>query len=300
MIALGLTPAERADLIADVMRERGLRRVFAFMPERFALPGWSRIDEPVRELDGAPGRYIDWPKVIFYTYYYPLLQTITSDSLVVVHEGLRTQNRHDLAYNCLRNYLNLTPHVLVLQTLPIIAEPIDAMILIDWVTRSKWKREPFAPHMLDEVQVVGRALRPTFEALPVTVDTKTRAAYEATKAKLLAELRSDGDRDPHNLPRQLALIGGRARKAAIGDAPYLARNARLGGDVATFADVADARPRALLELPHNFIQYADALAVTRQEHARVAVTDLKVDGWYFDRYTAWAGRVADAATALHG
>jgi hypothetical protein len=32
----------------------------------------------------------------------------------------------------------------------------------------------------------------------------------------------------------------------------------------------------------------------------VLVTELKVDGWYFERFEAWAGRVRDAYATLRG
>jgi hypothetical protein len=297
---LGHTPVERAEMIRATMVERGLTKVVVFTPRRFCLPGWDReLLDPSTEI-GAPGLFIDWPNIVMYRYYYPLLERIDPDTLIVVNEGLRTQNRHDLGYNCLRNYLQRTPHVLVFQTLPIIAEPDDVMILIDWVTRSKWKRDAFAPSMLSEVRVVGRSLLPAFTVRAVETDARTKATYAATKARLLAELREDGDKDPHVLPRNLALVGGGARFRALNGHAYLARNQRLGGDVATFRDVADDRARLLLEVPHNFVDYADALAVTRQANATLLVSDLAVDRWYFDRYTAWAGRVRDVATALHG
>ncbi len=301
MILLGLSPAERAEAIRARAAEVQASKVYVISPARFHLPGHVEMTNPETECDGRPGLFIDWPSVILYRYYYRLLQEIGPDTLLVVNEGLRTQNRHDLAYNCIRAYANRTPHILVLSTFPIIDQPDDVMTLIDWVTRSKWKRDPFDPSMLSEVEVRGRVPVPTFEAVHVEVDQRTRDAYAAEKAKVLAELRADGDKDPHVLPRALHLVSGRAKLAHVRPGvSYLGRNNRFRVEgLETWRDVATEGERTAFELPHNLIDVADALAVTRATHVPVLVADTKADRWYFERVQGWAGRVRDAASALH-
>lgn len=303
MIYLGLTRAERAEEIRRYMGEHGIRKVFVLSPARFSLPGWDReMTEPETECDGRPGLFVDWPHVIFYRWYYRLLQVIDQDTLLVVNEGLRTQNRHDLSYNCVRQYLQQTRHVLVFSTLPMIDTMDDFMVLVDWVTRSRWKREPFAPAMLAEVVVRGRAIVPEFVPVFVPVTPKIHTAYAVTKERLLAEIRDDVDKDPHQLPRQLHLVAGPAKvsQVALG-LPAIGRNNRfkLPG-METYRTVAEEGERTVFEWPHNFLDYADALAVTRAPRARVLLADTKADRWYLDRFNAWAGRLADAAAALHG
>jgi hypothetical protein len=303
VIYLGLTGAEKADAIRAYVAEHRPGKVYVISPRRFQIPGWTEeMTEPETECDGTRRLFIDWPSVIKYRYYYRLLQEINGDTLVVINEGLRTQNRHDLAYNCIRNYLNQTQHVLVFNTLPIIDQPDDVMVLIDWTTRSRWRREPFSPAMLSEVRVRVRALVPSFEAIHVQVDAKTRTIYAAEKDRLLAEVRADGDKDPHVLPRNLALVSGRAKLAArSSDRRYLGRNDRFKvPGLETYREVATEGQRTLFELPHNVIDYADALAITRAPHAPVLVADLPADRWYFERAQGWARRARDAATALHG
>lgn len=301
MILLGLSPAERVEAIRSRAAEVGARKVFVISPRRFAPPGYAEMADPETECDGRPGLFVDWPSVIKYRFYYRLLQEIDGDTLLVICEGLRTQNRHDLSYNCIRAYTYRTPHVLVLNTFPIIDQPNDVMVLIDWVTRSRWKREPFGPSMLAEVEVYGRVPVPSFEAVHVAVDQRTRDAYAAEKEKVLAELRADGDRDPHVLPRALHLVSGRAKLAHVRPGVrYLGRNDRLKvPGLETWREVATEGERAAFELTHNLIDVADALAVTRAAHVPVLVADTKADRWYFERVQGWAGRVRDAASALH-
>lgn len=302
MIAIGFTAEQRSAIIRDRIDEVKAKKVFVISPARFPIPGWSEeMKDPTTEADGAHRLFIDWPSVILYRYYYRLLQEIDGDTLLVINEGLRTQNRHDLSYNCIRAYANRTPHVLVLNTWPIIDQADDVMVLIDWVTRSRWKRDPFSPDMLSEIIVLGRTPIPTFEAIPVHVDQKTHDAYATEKAKLLAQIRSDGDKDPHILPRTLHLMSGKAKLAHVREgANYLGRNNRFKiQGLETWRAVADRGDRVAFELPHNMIDVADALAVTGARHVPVLVADTKADRWYFERVQGWAGRVRDAASALH-
>ena len=71
-------------------------------------------------------------EIIQYKFYYRLLQEIGKDTLLVVNECLRMQNRYDLTYNCLRLFLQQTPHALVFQYLPIIDTIADFMVLFDF------------------------------------------------------------------------------------------------------------------------------------------------------------------------
>jgi hypothetical protein len=54
----------------------------------------------------------------------------------------------------------------------------------------------------------------------------------------------------------------------------------------------------VLEFCHNVIDFADFLALTRQQRVEAMVADLNVDRWYFDRYTAWAERIRDAYATI--
>ena len=301
MILLGLSPAQRAEAIRARTAEVRARKVYVICPARFAPPGHVEMTNPETECDGRQGLFIDWPSVILYRYFYRLLQEIDGDTLLVIDHGLRTQNRHDLSYNCIRNYAQQTPHVLVLSTFPIIDQPDDVMVLIDWVTRSRWKRDPFDPAMLSEVQVHGRTLVPTFEPVHVPVDDRPRATYAAVRDRLLAEVRADGDKDPHNLPRALHLVSGKAKLAHVrAGVSYLGRNNRFKlPALETWREVATPGERTAFELPHNLIDVADALTVTRAPTVPVLVADTKADRWYFERAQGWAGRVARAASAFH-
>lgn len=294
MICLGYPDDEKRAAIARYQSAHDIRKTVVISADDFPLP--------VPDTDQV--KYSD---VIMYVTFYRLLQEIDRRTLVVLNECLRTQNRYDLAYNCIRNYLNQTEHALVFQFLPQIDTAEDFMALFDWATRSRWKRRAFdADLILRETQVSVRRHPLAFTAVPVATSARTRARYAAEREKLFREL---GNRDPHMLPRQLYLLGG-ADKAdyirgqalplfASGGGRYVARNQRLGlAQVVSYAQAGPPAPYTLVELPHRFIDFADFLMRTGQTASDVLVADLKVDAWYFQRYTDWMGRLNDTYASL--
>lgn len=304
MIWLGLDDAAKADVVARFRAERDIRKMFVLSPKRFA-PSFApeQMTAPETQCDGRDGLFIDWPDLIQYRFYYRLLQQIDASTLVVVNECLRTQNRHDLTYNCVRNYLNQTPHVLVFQYLPIIDMAADMMTLFDFVTRSRWKREPFDAELVRrEAHVHVEPAAPALHAIRFEAPASTHAAYARERAALFDAVRADPEKDPHVIPRNLLLVSGKAKLPHVDAARrYAGRNNRfkLAG-LDTWREVATPEPRVAFELPHNFGELADALAVTRQRTLDVLVSDTKADRWYFDRFAAWAERVRNVTAALHG
>lgn len=181
------------------------------------------------------------------------------------------------------------------------------MILFDFDTRSRWKRRPFDPALvLDNAEVHVKPFPLAFERIDVPVSSATRNKYAKERARLFANL---GARDPHILPRQLYLIGGKDKLAYIerhsrqpslwdgADAQhpgrYVARNKRLGREcIITYDQVTPTGgPYTILELPHRFIDFSDYLRTTWQARTPVLVADLRVDQWYFSRYSEWRDRL---------
>lgn len=300
-IFIGYSDTEKQGIVAEYVARHGIRKTVVIAPEKFPLP-----------IDGADA--IKYTDVIMYVTYYRLLQEIDGDTLVVINECLRTQNRYDLTYNCIRNYLNQTSHQLVFQTLPQIDTRDDFMILFDFDTRSRWKRQSFDAQLIrDNAQVHVQPYPVNFHRIDVPTSAATKSKYNRERERLFAEL---GAKDPHTLPRNLYLIGGKDKLAFINHAAqaapslfdgaaidaglYVARNQRLGdARIVTYDNVTpDGGPYTIVELPHRFIDFSDFLTVTRQAQSRVLVADLKVDAWYFDRYTAWKERICGAYADL--
>lgn len=301
MIYLGLDDLKKHQLVRAYCAKYEIRKVYVLSPARFA-PAFAaeHMTDPTAQGDGRPGLYIDWPDIILYRYFYKLMQEVDRHTLVVVNECLRTQNRHRLTYNCIRNFLNQTEHRLIFQYLPIIESEEDFMTLFDFDTRSQWKREHFKVELLKEAGVVCEPVPVQIQPIHVPVDAKTLATYAREKAALLAEVRSDPEKDPHLIPRNLLLVSGKAKLGAVDPARrYVGRNNRFKlPNVETYKDVRGEGARVVFELPHNFLDFTDLLTVSRQHAVEVLTTNTKADAWYLARYQEWAERVRHAQTVL--
>jgi len=286
MIYLGLDNAEKDARISAYVAEHHIGKVVMFSPARWR---W----EPSLQVE-----HIEWAEIIMYRHYYRLLQEIDGSTLLVINECLRTQNRYELTYNCLRNFLNQTTHQIIFQRFPLIDTVEDFMILFDLDTRSRWKRETFERAPLRESQIEATSRLPALRAVPVAVDETTQIAYAREKRRLIDNL---GHRDPHTIPRNLHLMTGKAKLAHVDPfRRYVGRNKRFrldNLDVYREATVGRA-PYSVFEFPHDFIRFSDFFAETGQQDLDVLVADLPVDRWYFERYTAWTQRLSDAYSAL--
>jgi hypothetical protein len=284
MIRLGFTDDEKRAEIARYVRTHDVRQTVVLGPKRFTFA-----------YDASPCERVEWAEIIMYRTYYPLIQQIDRSTLLVLNEPLRTQNRNDLTYNCIRNFLQQTAHQIVFSYLPAIDTVADVGILLDFDTRSRWKREAPRREMFGDVDAGGHDCTPTFDPQEIPVDAKTRAAYARKKRALIDGI---GSRDPHIIPRELHLLGG-AAKAAHAKGPLVGRNNRLKLDAfTTYREAAEPVERTVFEFCHNAIDMADYLAASRQTRLPALVTDLPVDRWYLDRYAAWADRVREACAIM--
>lgn len=303
MIHIGANDTTKSSVVASYLEEHGIRKVYVLSPERFR-PSFAseKMEDPSVQGDGRPGLFIDWSNIIQYRYFYKLMQEVDSTTLLVVNECLRTQSRHDLTYNCIRNFRNQTPHILVFQHLPLIDTIEDFMTLFDFETKSQWRREPFQPDLLRESRIAVTAVPLEIVPVRVSVDDKVRAAYAKEKADLLAEVRGDPDKDPHQIPRNLMLVSGRAKVPHVDHARrYVGRNNRFKlSNLETYRDAKAPGERVVFELPHNFVEMSDLLTVSRQHRIEVLVADTKAEDWYLRRFQDWVQRVRDAQAALHG
>lgn len=294
MIYVGYTDDDKRELIAQYQSRHDIRKTVVISADKFPLP-ISGTDQ------------ITYSEVITYVVFYRLLQEIDSHTLIVINECLRTSNRYDLTYNCIRNYLNQTDHQLIFQMLPQIDTCEDFMILFDFDTRSRWKRRKYDINLISLNSKVSVNPLP-LEFTPVTIPTLeiTKETYAREKERRFATL---GVKDPHTIPRNLYLLGGKDKRAYIDnlESPiaslfgeddqdgclYVARNKRLSRDyIVTYSDIPQRDGSyVIVELPHRFIDFIDFVRRTGQTHHRVMVADLAVDRWYFERYQKWKERI---------
>lgn len=293
MIVLGATAVEKTSIVREYVEEHGIRRVYALGPNRFKFD----LDVP----EGVYSECIDWPNVIEYVYYYRLLQDVDRSTLLVINEPLRTQNRYCLTYNCVRYFLNQTIHQLIFSRLPQIDTFDDFAVLFDFDTRSRWKRTKVRELPMCESKIKVRCeLTPVFSPVEVEITEEFRKQY-ALKRKCLFE--NLGLKDPHILPRNLHLLGGKAKLKFVNiNESYVGRNHRFKlSNLCTYRETpVDGVPRVVFEFCHNFVDFSDFLACTGQTNVSVLITELKVDRWYLKRYGDWSERIRDAYATLRG
>lgn len=286
MIAIGYDITAKQQAIAEWRNARAITRTIVLSPKAFNFPL-------------AHAEFIDWPEIIMYRTFYRLLQEIDQRTLVIVNECLRTQNRYELTYNCIRHFIQQAGHSIIFQWLPLIDDIEDFMILFDFDTRSQWKRSKFDPCLMSEADIHIQHRPVQLEKIDIQADKATHRAYQKERAQVFASIGTGGD--PHTAPRRLHLIGGKTRLQATDPFTWvIARNNRFKlARMQTYKepDYPNA-PYDLLDFPHNFIDFADFLAHTKQATIRAPVTDLKADIWYFERFMHWTNRIQNAYTDL--
>ncbi|MHA1601795.1 MAG: hypothetical protein ACTSUI_02195 [Promethearchaeota archaeon] len=285
MICLGNTKKEKNDIILDYCNQHDIKKVFILSPKKFYFNCSFRNYE-----------FIEYADIIEYIYFYRLLQEIDKNVLIVINECLRTQNRYDLTYNCIRNFLNQTNHQIIFQYLPFIDTFDDFYILFDFDTRSKWKREK-SEHLLKESKIKVKSINVKLNKITINVSEVLHKKYYHEKNKLFNNL---GLKDPHTIPRNLYLISGKFKLQRVDPIKkYIGRNNRFKLDnLSTYKEISFNDDYTVFEFCHNFIDFSDFLTLSRQTDIDVLVSDLKVDQWYFERFEKWIQRIANAYSKI--
>lgn len=226
-----------------------------------------------------------------YVYFYRLLQEINNDVLLVINECLRTKNRYDLTYNCIRNFLNQTKHQIIFQYLPIIESFNDFFTLFDFDTRSKWKGQTDSKLLKNSNMDINH-INIEFNKINVRTNAKLKIKYQNEKNNLIKNI---GLKDPHTIPRNLYLLSGKSKLIAIDKSKkYMGRNNRFGlPNMQTYKESTYQGNYIIFEFCHNHIDFIDFLSLSKQVNLDVLVSDLKIDQWYFERYQKWISDVKE-------
>ena len=277
---LGQNNIEKNDIIIRFCKENNIRKVFILSPKQYYF-----------ECSFENHEFIEYENIIMYVYFYRLLQKINNDTLIVINECLRTQNRYDLTYNCIRNFLNQTHHQLIFQYFPFIETINDFFTLFDFDTRSKWKGQTDTGLLKNSIIHV-KQIDIKFNQINIETDSRTKTKYIKEKERLIENI---GLKDPHTIPRNLYLISGKTKLALIDKSKqYIGRNNRFSlNNIRTYKELRYHGEHTVFELCHNFINFIDFLSLSRQTNIDVLVSDLKVDQWYFYRYQNWISNMGE-------
>lgn len=283
MIYLGLQNTSKVDVITNYVNLNNIKCVHIIQPVKFQI-----------KLD-IEADYVDYEHAIDYPIFYRLLQEIDDTHLVVLNECLRTQNRYDLIYNCIRHFLRQTDHQIIFNQLPQIDGQDDFMILFDFDSKSQWKRNKFDIDLIKEnSNVVVETPEIKFTPIDVYTSDSTKQKYESERNRMFSEI---GGKDPDTIPRNLYLIGGKD-KLFMNSSLCVARNKRLNStNVITYDDHIN-EDITVLEFPHRFIDFSNYMHKSWQFEYNVLVADLPVDRWYFNRYTEWSKRINETCASL--
>lgn len=280
---------DKQKIITHYIENNDVRKVLVIHSERLK----QQYDIPV------PHEYIEYHQTIMYKNYYRLLQWIDKYTLIITDNLLITRQRYQLEYNCINNYINQTPHRLVFSYLPFIEDKDDFMILLDFYNKNLYKGEPFRWDYLKDVHLFIKPVHLTFNFIDTPVSEKDRAAYEAKKEKMFAEI---GLRDPDTIPRNLAITAGDLRKGnADPERQYTCRNARFKHlRVATYKD---DELHTVFDFPIKRTEFIELLTLTKKTEVDVLTSELSIDRYYMSDYIAWRDRLEefyDQANLLRG
>lgn len=196
---------------------------------------------------------IKFSDTIMYKYFYRLLQEINKDSLIVLNECLKKQNRYDLTYNCIRRYMLQTDHRLIFNYFPIVKEQEDFMILYDMLQNNPFLKEPYKYITEFENVEVSKVVFDVNKT-DVVLPDECEAEYEREKENLIGKV----NKDPDIIPRGLLRFSEKKK-------------------------------------PKNY----DSLAKIKPV-MNVAVSQLKVDAYYYNELLNFRKELTDVLQKIHG
>lgn len=288
MIYLGRRKNEKNDIIKKYCEKNKIDKIFILSNEKFYFD--------------SEYEFIEWKNIIQYTIYYRLLKEIKKDSLLILNECLRTKNRYDLTYNCIRHFLNQTEHQIIFQYLPIIDNREDFMILFDFDTRSKWKRENFNSILFKNSIIDYKKIDIILKKIDIKTNEKIKNDYNKKKKELF----SREINDPDMIPRNLYLVSGKCKYDFIKnnnidnlfcdnifkDYWFIGRNNRFKlNNFQKYRKEEYDKKYIIFELCHNFINFIDFIFLSEQKEFEIFISDLKIDSWYWNRYLEWVKEI---------
>lgn len=287
-INIGFTNKEKIQDIENILKENQEITNIVYFTNNKATP---------LAIDFSDVEYRKWSDAILYRHYYPLLEKINNHTLLIFDEMLRSKNRYELTYNCLRHYANQTDNVVIFEWFPIINDVEDFMILLDLAYPYIYRGESFNEKYLklDSVHIINRML--SIDSCSVwpngVIPTNVQEKYVKEKEKLFDCI---ADRDPNTIPRALHLwCGTNCKKNIIGmfESYYIARNKRFKNkDVITWGDTTKYGCH-ILDFPVSQLQFNDYCKKTLVDHFTFWNSELSIDNYYFSQYQSWLERLGD-------
>lgn len=281
MIRIGLNQKEKQQVLDEYLAEHdNIKKIYCFYFKHFLAK--YKTD---REIE-----YIEYADIEMYKYFYRLLEEIDKDSLIIMDECMRTQNRSELIYNCAHHYLNQTDHRIIFEFFPIIDTKDDMMILFDFQDKGKYKGRSFEYGFLRSEDVKIKPFRISLKTINVVVSATDREKYEKKKQLLFDNL---GQKDPDTIPRNLQLFAGDLKRPAIEpDKLYVARNKRFRlENVLAYSDINKQGEYIIIDMHYRRLNMNDFLKVSRCSNLKYVATTLPVDNVIINEFMEWKARL---------
>ncbi len=257
-----------------------IRQVKVFYFKRPAQYDFGGLDK---------AEYIEWSDIIMYKFFYRLLEEIDKNTLIIIDELMRTQNRNDLTYNCTHHYLNQTPHRIIFEYFPIIEDKEDFMILLNFENKDKYKGKGFEYGYLYDEDIKMKPHKIKLELINIEVTEKEIEKYEKRKLELFDNL---GNKDPDTIPRNLQLLAGDFKKKAIEVGKlYVARNKRFKLENVYTYDEITKNDYIVIDMHYRRISFNDFLKTTQIEKIEYLNTILSIDTHVVNEFMKWKARL---------
>lgn len=281
MIRIGLGIRTKEKIINEYIKKNGIKKVFVLYAKE--------QEQKLRiSMEYEAVEYDEWE---MYRTFYPMIEKVDADTLIVVNDALRTTSYSDLKVNCATVWLNQTPHRIIFNHLPFIEDKEDFRILQKLDQGSKWV-DKFDYSMLQTQDVLVSPVKVTITPINVATTEKQKESYETLKEKESKLIEDNPSMDPNNLPRKLAIKAGDYKKPAINpDEFYLARNMRFKLDNVDSFKSYKNKDYTLIDMPISRKEFVDYLMRTKNYKIKYICTDLSIDKYLMNDFIEWKARL---------
>lgn len=282
MIRIGLTHSDKQHFINEYLKNNGIKKVYCFYFKKFKY----EYEVPC-EIE-----YIEYADIEMYKFFYRLLEEINDNSLIIMDECMRTQNRNELIYNCAKHYLNQTGHRIIFEYLPFIEDADDFMILMDLNKPGKYKGRRFDYSFLKDEDIKAKPIHFELDVVNIGHTDNELEKYNKKRDNLFDNL---GMKDPETVPRALQLLAGDYKKKAIENGCiYMARNKRFKlKNVYTYDEAESDIQYIILDFHYRRLNMNDYLKKTGIRRIDYISTGLSIDNILITKFNEWIDRLED-------
>lgn len=279
MIRIGFGVRQKQDIVNDYVGKHNIKQIIVLNTNQHDIRYNFSLDV----------EYVEYNEWEMYRTFYPLIEKIDKDTLVVVDEVYRTTNVQDLKYNCATVFLNQTEHRIIFSTFPFINDKDDFRILMKFEKANKHV-DKFDYSILKEEDILVNPKRVKMDIINVPTTNKQKSQYEKRKERLFDNL---GNKDPNTIPRNLQLLAGDFKKPLIEDDKlYIARNQRFKRDnVYSYNNYIKSKDYIVIDTHYSRVQFIDFLIDNKITTVKYLATDLSIDRYIIDDFTKWKARL---------